>query len=158
MKQQCHVSFVYGSWLILAGGIVFYLLRGHYLQASLWLFFVSLCLWLYVRYFSFLARYLGYGSVQDQPATTVGHTAVQVVLYTGVGCPFCPLVERRLRELQSRMEFDLKQVDITLKPGLLIAKGMRALPVIEVGEAQWVGNGTSEQLAQFIQAHAVPKV
>jgi glutaredoxin len=157
MKQQCHISFVYGSWLILAGGIIFYLLRGNYLQASLWLFFVALFLWLYVRYFSFLARYMGYGSVQDQPATKVERTSVRVVLYTGVGCPFCPIVERRLKELQSKMDFDLGHVDITLKPGLLVSKGIRALPVIEIGDAQWVGNGTSEQLAQFILAHSIPR-
>jgi predicted DsbA family dithiol-disulfide isomerase len=100
---------------------------------------------------------MGYGSVQDQPATKVARTSVRVVLYTGVGCPFCPIVERRLKELQSKMDFDLGQVDITLKPGLLISRGIRALPVVEIGEARRVGNGTSEQLAQFILEHTVPR-
>jgi len=36
----------------------------------------------------------------------------------------------------------------------LIAKGIRALPVIEIGNARWVGNATSQQLAQFIAANS----
>ena len=156
MKQQCHISFLYGSWLILAGGMLFYFIRGNYLQAALWLFCIALFLWLYVRYFPSLSRYLGYGSVEDRPAMQVSHTAVKVILYTGLGCPFCPIVKRRLTELQSRMAFELNEVDVTLKPDLLISKGIRALPVVEIGDARWVGNGTSEQLAQFIAERATP--
>ena len=158
MKQQCHISFVYGSWLILAGGVILYIIRGNYLQAALWLFSIALFLWLCVRYFPLLSRYMGYGSVEDRPAIHVTNAAVNVILYTGVGCPFCPIVKRRLTELQSRMGFHLSEVDVTLKPNLLISKGIRALPVLEIGDARRVGNGTSEQLAEFITEHFVPKL
>jgi glutaredoxin len=154
MKQQCHVSFVYGSWVFTACGIIFYLFRGYYVQAALWLLFIPLFLWLYVRYFPSISQYMGYGSVEDRPASQVTRTAVKVKLYTGLGCPFCPIVKRRLKELQSRMAFELREVDITFKPELLVSTGIRALPVVEIGEARWVGNGTSQQLAQFISEHA----
>ncbi len=154
MKQQCHISFIYFSWLILAGGLVFHLLHDNYLQAGLWVFFIVLSLWLYVRYFPVISRYMGYGSVEDRPAAQVVRTAAKVTLYTGLGCPFCPLVRRRLQELESRMGFDLDEVDVTLKPDLLISKGIRALPVAELGGAHLVGNATSEQLAAFIAEHA----
>lgn len=153
MKQQCHIFFVYGSWLILACGVLYWLSQGHILQAVLWACFIALFLWLYVRYFSSLSRYLRYGSVADQPATNVQRSNAKVILYTGLGCPFCPLVSKRLNELQSTMGFELTETDVTLKPDLLIAKGIRALPVVEVGEARWVGNATSQQLASFIISH-----
>jgi glutaredoxin len=157
MKQQCHIFFVYGSWLILLCGFIYLLIQGNILQAVLWVCFIGLFLWLSVRYFPHLSRFLGYGSVADRPAKDVQPSNAKVILYTGVGCPFCPLVKRRLKELQSRMGFELSERDITLKPDLLIAKGIRALPVVEVGEARWVGNATSEQLATFIAANAFPK-
>jgi glutaredoxin len=153
MKQQCHISFVYGSWLILVCGFLYCLIRGNILQAVLWACFVAFFLWLYVRYFPSLSRYMGYGSVADQPAKDIQPSHSKVILYTGLGCPFCPLVRRRLHELQSTMGFDLAETDVTLKPDLLIAKGIRALPVVEVGEALWVGNATSQQLATFITSH-----
>jgi len=112
--------------------------------------------WLYVRYFPAISQYMGYGSVEDRAATVVAPVAGIVTLYTGLGCPFCPIVKCRLTELQSKMSFELREVDITFKPELLISKGIRTLPVIEIGAAKWVGNGTSLQLAQFISEHAAP--
>ncbi len=150
MKQQCHISFVYGSWLILFCGFLFHLIRGDILQAVLWVCFVAFFLWLYVRYFPSLSRYMGYGSVADQPAKDIQPSNTRVVLYTGLGCPFCPLVKTRLNELRPKMGFELSETDVTLQPNLLIAKGIRALPVVEVGGARWVGNATSQQLASFI--------
>jgi len=154
MKQQCHIAFVYGSWLILICGLVYFLMQGNYVQAVLWPCFIALFLWLYVKYFPSLSRFMGYGSVSDKSAENVQPTKTDVMLYTGVGCPFCPLVKNRLIELQSRMGFDLRETDVTLKPDLLISKRIRALPVIEVGKARWVGNGTSEDLASFIRLNA----
>ena len=154
MKQQCNIAFIYGSWFILLCGLVFYLIQGNVLQAVLWVFFIALFLWLYVRYFPSISRFMGYGSVADQQATNVQPSHVKVIFYTGLGCPFCPLVKRRLHELQSRMGFELSEIDITLKPDVLIAKGIRALPVVEVAEARWVGNATSDQLATFIASNA----
>ena len=155
MKQQCNIAFIYGSWFILLCGLVFYLIQGDVLQAVLWVAFIALFLWLYVRYFPSVSRFMGYGSVADQQATNVQPSHVKVIFYTGLGCPFCPLVKRRLHELQSRMGFELSEIDITLKPDVLIAKGIRALPVVEVAEARWVGNATSEQLATFIAGNAL---
>ncbi len=150
MKQQCHVSFIYGSWLILLCGLIFYLLRGNYLLAAFWVFFVAMFLWLYVKYFPRLSRYMGYGSVEDRQAKDIRLAKTTVMFYTGLGCPFCPIVKTRLKGLQSKMEFNLKEIDVTLKPELLIRKGIQALPVIEVAGARWVGDATSEQLAAFI--------
>jgi glutaredoxin len=152
MKQQCHIAFVYGSWLILIAGAVFHLTRGHILEAVLWVFFVALFLWLYVRYFPSITRFMGYGSVADTPAKETPPSRAVVNFYTGAGCPFCPIVKKRLKELQSTMGFTLKEIDVTLRPEILIAKGIRALPVIEVGDSRWIGNATSDQLAAFILA------
>jgi len=155
MKQQCHISFVYGSWSILLSGIAFYLIRGNILQAVFWACFVAFFLWLYVRCFPSLSRYMGYGSVEDQPAEDIQSSNSKVILYTGLGCPFCPLVKRRLNELQSKMGFGLTETDVTLQPDLLISKGIRALPVVEVGGARRVGNATSQQLASFITNNTI---
>jgi hypothetical protein len=154
MKQQCHIVFVYGSWLILVCGFLFILIEVNVLQAVLWACFVALALWLYVRYFPSLSRAMGYGSVADQPASDIQPSSTKVFLYTGIGCPFCPLVKRRLNELQSTMGFELDETDVTLRPDLLIAKGIHALPVVEVGAARWVGNATSQQLASFITSNS----
>jgi glutaredoxin len=156
MKQQCHISFVYGSWLFAAFGIIFFLFIGNYIQAAFWLLFIPLFLWIYVRYFPSISHFMGYGSVEDRPASKVIRTAVKVKLYTGLGCPFCPIVKQRLKELQSRMSFELREVDVTFKPESLVSTGIRALPVVEIGDARWIGNGTSQQLAQFISEHAAP--
>ena len=156
MKQQCHISFVYGSVLVIVFCIIFYVIRGDYLQACLWVFFIVAFLRLYVRFFPSISRSMGYGSVADQPAKDVQPSSAAVLLYTGLGCPFCPLVRRRLIELQVKMGFDLKEIDITFKPDLMIAKGIRALPVVEVGKSHWIGNATSKQLAAFIRSNAVP--
>ncbi len=155
MKQQCHISFVYGSWLVLLCGLIFYLLKGDFLQACFWVIFISLFLWLYIRYFPAFSRYMGYGSVADQPANDIQRTETKVILYTGIGCPFCPIVKRRLMELRSKMGFELSEIDVTLRPNILIAKGIRALPVVEVGKAHWIGNATSDQLAIFIKNNSV---
>lgn len=156
MKQQCHIAFVYGSWLILACGFGFYVIHGSLLQAVLWAGFVGLFLRLYVRYFPSLSRYMGYGSVADQLAKDIQPLNIRVTLYTGLGCPFCPLVRRRLKDLQSSMGFELAEKDVTVRPEVVIAKGIRALPVVEVGDARWVGNATSDQLAAFIRSNAGP--
>lgn len=156
MKQQCHISFIYGSWLILLCGLIFHLFRGNYLQAGLWVFFIVLFLWLYIRYFPSLSRIMGYGSVEDKQPKDVEQVSARVVLYTGVGCPFCPIVKHRLTDLKYKMGFELKEIDITLRPELLVNKGIRALPVIEVGESRLVGNATSEQLATFISKNILP--
>jgi len=56
--------------------------------------------------------------------------------------------------LREQMEFSLEEVDVTLKPGVLIAKGIRAVPVVEAGDRRLAGNATSEQLAELISGTA----
>jgi glutaredoxin len=156
VKQQCYIAFVYGSWIILLGGFIYFLIRGDILGGVFWVVFIALFLWLYVRYFPAVSKIMGYGSVADQPATEIQPSKAKVTLYTGVGCPFCPLVKRRLQDLQTKMGFELEEKDVTLKPDLVVAKGIRALPVIEIGEVRWVGNATSEQLARFVANESIP--
>jgi hypothetical protein len=54
------------------------------------------------------------------------------------------------------MGFELKEIDVTLRPEVLIHKGIRALPVIEVGTTQWIGNATSDQLVTWIIKNSSP--
>jgi glutaredoxin len=157
MKQQCHVSFVYASYLILLCGLVYLLIRGAILIAVVWVAFIALFLWLYIRCFPAISRIMGYGSVADQPAENIQPSHARVVLYTGLGCPFCPLMKKRLEDLRQQMGFELTEVDITLKPDLLVSKGIYSVPVVEIGEARWIGNATSGQLAVFITEHAGSK-
>jgi glutaredoxin len=154
MRQQCYIASIYGSWFFVIAIFIFYVSRGHYLEAILLPFLIAYFLWLYVKYFPRLSQVMGYGSVDDQAAENVRPSEAKVYFYSGVGCPFCPLVKRRLTELQQRIGFTLVENDVTLKPDVLITKGIRALPVIEIGNARWVGNATSQQLAQFIAANS----
>ena len=93
---------------------------------------------------------MGYGSVEDKAPNKVTSAPTQVTIYTALGCPFCPIVKERLMELRRAMGFSLSEVDVTLKPGVLIAKGIRALPVVECGGWRVEGNATSERLANLI--------
>jgi len=56
------------------------------------------------------------------------------------------------------MSFELREVDVTFKPEILLSIGIHALPVVQVGDARWIGNGTSAQLAKFISTHTVRQV
>jgi glutaredoxin len=155
MKQQCSMAFIYITWAILVAGLVFFVLRGDYAFAGLWLVVAPLALWAYIRFFPSISRYLGYGRVDDRSPQAVSKVSAKVILYTALGCPFCPMVKRRLTALQAEMGFNLQEVDVTIKPNLLMAKGIRAVPVVEVRGQQLVGNATSEQLVGFIGTSSV---
>jgi len=145
------MAFIYLSWAILVAGLVFFALKGDYAFVGLWLVVAPLALWAYIRFFPAISLYIGYGRVDDQSPQAVSQVHAKVTLYTALGCPFCPMVKRRLLALQTEMGFNLEEVDVTLKPDLLIAKGIHAVPVIEVGEQRLVGHATSEQLANLIR-------
>jgi hypothetical protein len=52
--------------------------------------------------------------------------------------------------LQKQMGFTLEIFDVTLRPQMLLSKGIRSVPVVEVGDHRLVGNSTTEQLAVLI--------
>jgi glutaredoxin len=150
MKQQCYMAVIYLNWLVLAGGLGFFVIKGHYGLALLWLVLVPLAMWAYIRVFPSISQVMGYGRLDDQPARNQRHVPAKVTLYTALGCPFCPVVERRLMALREMMEFTLDEIDVTLKPGVLVGKGIRAVPVVEAGGRFLAGNATSQQLAEMI--------
>lgn len=150
MKQQCPMANIYLTWAAFVGGLVFFLLGRKYTLGLIWLVLVPLVQWAYICAFPAISRYIGYGSVADQQAQVKAHTQANVTIYTALGCPFCPVMKRRLVGLQREMGFSLEEVDVTFKPELLMTKGIRAVPVIEIGEERLVGHATSKQLADFI--------
>ncbi len=154
LKQQCPVLMLFLGWAAYVVGVMFWFLQKDYFAALAWLVLVPLGWWAYIRVFPAISRYVGYGSIDDRPANEVDRAAAKVIHYTAQGCPFCPVVKRRLLALQEKMAFDLEEVDVTLRPDLLIAKGIRAVPVVEVGEQRLIGHATSEQLAALIRKGA----
>ena len=48
------------------------------------------------------------------------------------------------------MNFKIEKIDVTLRPDILASRGIRAVPVIELGERRIEGNATSEQLTNLI--------
>jgi glutaredoxin len=150
MKQQCFLAMIYFSWAIYLGGAVYLLHSSRWAIAIAWLLLAPVAQWAYLRSFPKISRAMGYGSLTDTVPRSVAPAPVLVTLYTALGCPFCPIVEQRLEALRSRMNFSLEKVDITLKPHLIAAKNIRAVPVVEVGDETFAGNATSEQLAAMI--------
>jgi len=157
MKQQCYMAVIYLNWLLLATGLVYLSFTHRYALAGAWLVTLPLFLFAYIRYFPLMSRAMGYGKVDDTPADHLEPSAFQnespaltVTLYTALGCPFCPIVERRLREMQTRMKFKIDKVDVTLRPDLLTSRGIRAVPVVEVDARRIEGNATTEQLSSLI--------
>ncbi len=53
--------------------------------------------------------------------------------------------------------FTLNMIDVTLKLQTLMTKGIRSVPVVEVGEHRLVGNSTTEQLASLIALGQAPE-
>lgn len=157
MKQQCYLAAIYLNWLLLAGGVGYLLLTHRYVFAVAWLLALPLGLWAYVRVFPSISQAIGYGKVDDQlphdapaPGLKLDCAVVTVKLYTGLGCPFCPIVERRLQAMQETMNFKIEKIDVTLRPDLLASKGIRAVPVIECGDRRIEGNATTEQLTTML--------
>lgn len=156
MKQQRHLVMIWLSWGIYLGGTSAALWLHNWLLAGAWVLFAPLAQWQYIRRFPALSDVMGYGSVADareQQQHSAPHQ--QVTLYTALGCPFCPLMEHRLEHLQAKLDFSLEKVDLTLRPDLLIAKGIRAVPAIEVRGQIRTGLLTSQELAEFIAPAAV---
>jgi len=141
---------IYLSWALYAGGLVYFGWRGRWVPALVWLAAVPLVEWLYIRKFPSLSPSMGYGPIADECAEATGNAPVKVTLYTALGCPFCPLIEQRLEELRKRMGFTLEKIDVTLRPDLLAAKGIRSVPVVEAGARLLFGLVTTKELAAAI--------
>ena len=152
MKQQCYLVNVWSTWLLLpalAIGMGFY--AGWWAGVAVLLAGVFGQIY-YLKIFPGVSRWLGYGSVEDVAAESAMRTQTvsRVTLYTASVCPFCPIVKRRLIDLQRNLGFELVEVDITFQPGLIREKGIRSVPVIEMDGRYWVGNATSAQLLAFL--------
>jgi glutaredoxin len=91
------------------------------------------------------------------PLADPGSAPVAVNFYSFFSCPFCPIVLARLQALQQESSFTLKKFDLTLDPRMLLAKGIRSVPVVEVGDHRLVGNSTTEQLAGLIALGQFPE-
>ncbi len=154
-KQHCS-AYGFLLFLVVGVGIFILLLRvTNMIGGLVWLVLWPTFLWVFLRFFPAIARFLGYGLVDDVQPAAQRQTPTSVRLYTNLACPFCPLVKNRLRALQAHMGFELEIVDVSLRPDVLIAKGIMSVPVVEVGQDRLVGNATSQQLAQLIEQHAL---
>ncbi|MGD1211835.1 MAG: glutaredoxin domain-containing protein [Candidatus Acidiferrales bacterium] len=156
-KQQCTVLSLYFSGavgvILYVAGLVFLAYRKNWAALPLWLVLLPSLKWAYLRFFPRISKWTGYGRVDDKLPASVKRAPVEVTYYSLLGCPFCPIVEQRLKRLQKEMDFTLTTIDLTLKPQLSASKGIRSVPVVEVGKDRLVGNATTERLAQLI-SHA----
>jgi glutaredoxin len=164
MKQQCYLAMVWLTWLGLPLLAVVVGLRAGLVRglpvgvvAAVFVLLVGIVAQvLYVRWFPHVSRWAGYGSVADSPAdpTSMPPQLPRVKLYTANVCPFCPIVKRRLSELQRQRPFELEEIDVTFQPEIIRSKGLRSVPVLESNGQLLVGNATSKQIADFLSAAA----
>jgi len=157
LPQRCPVPFLYLNWLLYLGLALFFGLRREWLFLGVWVLAAPPLMYAYVRWFPRLSESLGYGSVADRPAERAAPGAATVVMYTGLGCPFCPIMERRLRELQPRMGFELKVIDVTRHPEIATRKRIGSVPTIEVAGRRQAGCVTSQELARLIAGAPAPE-
>jgi len=61
---------------------------------------------------------------------------------------------QRLAELQRHSPFEIDEVDVTFRPEVIRAKGLRSVPVLEVNQQRPVSNATSAQIADFLRTAA----
>ena len=152
MKQQCYLANVWSTWLLLPALAVGMGLYEGWLAGVVVLLAGVFGQVYYIKIFPRVSRWLGYGTVEDVVAESSKQTSPvsKVTLYTASVCPFCPIVKRRLVELQRNMGFELQEVDITFQPALVMEKAIRSVPVIETDGRYWNGNATTAQLLSFL--------
>ncbi len=152
LPQQCSIVMVWFTAVVYVGAAILLAFVAPFPMLVGWLAAVPLFLWLYVRVFPRISSAMGYGSVADQ-TTAVGEAPPapkHVTLYTGLGCPFCPIVERRLKALQGRMGFLLEVVDVTARPDVASREHIRALPTVKVDGQRRAGCATTDELIALI--------
>lgn len=153
LRQECPLAIVVFAWALYFVMVPVFAFAQQWLLLGAWIVLAPASMWLYIRGFPQISRFMGYGSVADAPAQAA-NASVDVTLYTALGCPFCPIVQRRLHELQPKVGFRLREVDVTARPDLLTRKGIWSVPVVEVGASRLVGHATSAQLADLIAGRA----
>jgi glutaredoxin len=160
MEQRCHLSAVWLTWLGLPLLALVVGLRLGPLAALAVLGIGVIGQVLYVRCFPYISRWLGYGSVADTPAdpAPLAVPGPHVTLYTANVCPFCPIIKRRLAELQRQHRFEVTEVDVTFRPEVIRTKGLRSVPVLEANGRRLVGNATSAQIAEFLRTSASVRI
>jgi glutaredoxin len=153
-KQQCTLARLRFSLVALtilyAGGLAYYLSERNWPVFFSWLVLLPCARWLGLRLYPLTSKLSSHGSPKDKLPSGVSKTHVEVIVYSHNGCPFCPILRRRLEALQKQMDFTLTEVDLTLKPQIAASKEIRSVPVVEVGGSRLVGNATTEQLAEMI--------
>ena len=153
MEQRCHLSMVWLTWLGLPLLAILVGLRTGVVTGLAVLTAGVVGQMLYIRWFPSISRSLGYGSVTDTPAADVpsSGTLPGVTLYTANVCPFCPIIRRRLADLQRQSGFTVQEIDVTFRPEIVRAKRLRSVPVLEANGQLLVGNATSAQIAAFLE-------
>ena len=156
MQQRCYLIMVWLTWAGLPLLAVLVGLRAGFAGGLAVLVVGILAQVLYVRWFPHLSRSMGYGSVADTPASAApaAGSLPDVTLYTAGVCPFCPIVRRRLTELQQKSGLRIQEIDVTFRPELVRAKGLRSVPVLEAQGQFLVGNATSAQIVEFLRTVA----
>jgi thiol-disulfide isomerase/thioredoxin len=150
VKQQCHISMIYLSWLVYLGGIVVAIRYSHWAIAVVWCATAPVLEWLYIRKLRSFSAVMEYGRITDQLPSAVSPMPIMVWLYTALGCPFCPLIEQRLESLQQTSGFSLQKIDVTLRPDILASKGIRSVPAVEVQGHFLFGLVSAKDLAAAI--------
>lgn len=161
--QQCNVAGLALSWIGYAAGLGYFSYQRHWVGGLLWMVGVPSLRWAQFHFFPRISRFLGYGRIVDKfaaipPLANPRIAPVVVDFYSFFSCPFCPIVLTRLQDLQKQMGFTLKTIDVTLNPQMLLTKGIRSVPVVEVGDHRLVGNSTTEQLAALIALGQAPEL
>ena len=149
-NQQCTVSSLYRIWVAYALGLIVLVMIRNWTDLLIWAAVVPLAKWAQIAFYRRLSPLFGYGSAQDENAPALAPVPVVVTFYHALGCPFCPIVLERLKALQRTLGFTLNSVDVTLRPQFLASRGIRSVPVVEVGGRLLVGNATSRQLAELV--------
>jgi glutaredoxin len=152
MKQQCYLANVWLTWLVVPMIAILIGLKTNWLGGFVVMAAGIVSQIAYMYWFPRLSRWLGYGSVADQPIRKTEATlaALTVTLYTASVCPFCPLVRKRLLDLKNELGFQLREIDVTFRLDLVLSKGLKAVPVVEANGRCKTGNATSVELLAFL--------
>ena len=122
MKQQCTLTSLYiavlGFSILYAGGAVFLAFRHNWPALLGWLVLLPCARWAGLRLSPYTSKLRGQELVEDKLPAAVNKAHVEVTLYSHSGCPFCPIVKRRLEALQKEMDFSLTKIDLSFTPQL----------------------------------------